>query len=74
LIGLEWGVESDVGIVDAGILFLDGIEGSKDLVVQVGGGQFGGIVFVLVGRGFFVRLFILVLFLDYIVLEGRPRI
>jgi hypothetical protein len=38
LIGIEGGVESDVGVVNARVLFLDGIEGSEDLVVQIGGG------------------------------------
>jgi hypothetical protein len=70
LIGIEGGVESDAGVVNARVFLLDGIEGSKDFVVQVGGGQFGGIVFILIARRVFIRAFVLVLFLDCIALEN----
>ena len=50
LLSIEWSVESDIGIVNARVLLLDSIEGGKDLVVQVGSSQFGGIVFILIGR------------------------
>jgi len=50
LLSIEWSVESNVGVVDARVLLLDSIEGSKNFVVQVGGGQFSCIVFLLVGR------------------------
>jgi hypothetical protein len=66
LLGIEWSIESDVGVVYARVLLLDSIEGSKDFVVQIGSGQFGGIVFLLIARRLFVRVFVLVLFLDCI--------
>jgi hypothetical protein len=71
LLGLERSVESDVWVVYARVLLLDGIEGSKDFVVQIGGGQFGGIVFLLIARRLFVRVFVLVLFLDCMVLVSE---
>lgn len=68
MLGIEWSVESDAGVVYARILLLDCIESSKDFVVQVGSGQFGGIVFLLIAGRLFVRVFVLVLFLDCITL------
>jgi len=38
LLGIEWSVESDVGVVNSWIFLLDGIEGSKDFVVQISSG------------------------------------
>jgi len=38
LFGIEWSVESDVGVVNSRILLLDGIEGSKDFVIQISSG------------------------------------